>query len=142
MVELGRPGAVRGGGSYRIGKMASIVVIDEDGPIRALLSEWLGARGHLVRAFSPLEAYAGLAADLVLIDLPKPRQTGGEQVRRLRERFPGATLIGLSTQLGASLPASSAAAQELGLSRLLAKPSSREELLDAVELALAGAGRG
>ncbi|MET0517448.1 MAG: hypothetical protein ABW005_01315 [Burkholderiaceae bacterium] len=116
--------------------MASIVVIDEDGPIRALLAEWLIAAGYKVKALSPLDSCGGLSADLVLLDLPRLRQQGREHVRRVQAAFLGAVMIGLSTQLAANLPAYSALVQDMGLRGLLAKPASRDELLAAVAQAL------
>jgi CheY-like chemotaxis protein len=119
--------------------MCSVVVMDEDGPIRALLAEWLAAAGYRVREWSPLETEPNREVELVLIDLPKLRQSGAETIARARHAYPLALLLGLSTQLAESLPAGSALVRELGLSGLLAKPCERLEMLAAVAEARARA---
>jgi len=115
-----------------------VIVIDEDEPLRALLVEWLVVAGHAdARAVAPGELGADLGGgwvELVVIDLPRksPRVLLG----RVRAAWPDAGLLGLSTQVRASLPPASPVVRELGLVGLLAKPCSREELLAAVAEAL------
>jgi hypothetical protein len=50
--------------------------------------------------------------------------------------YPHASVIGISTRLGRSLGSDSDPTRALGVSRLLAKPCSREELLGAVAATL------
>ena len=117
--------------------MPSVIVVDEDEPLRALLAEWLTAAGYRVREATLRDIDTGGAVELVVIDLPQLRLHGAQMVARVRVARPGSALLGLSTQVRVSLPPHSVLVRELGLSRLLAKPCSRDELLSATAEALA-----
>ena len=109
--------------------------------MRTLICEWLLDQGYAVQGLSVRSLPAQRArADLVIVDVPYFRARGADTVRAVRARYPNAALIGLSTQLGRSLRSDSGAARGLGLSRLVAKPCTREELLDAVADAIGAAG--
>ena len=99
--------------------------------MRALIGEWLTFEGY--------EAHAAVGnasvvphADLVIVDVPNLRAGNAEPLRAVRARYPGAPLIGLSTQLGRSLSSDSSSARRLGVQQLVAKPCTRAELLQAV----------
>ena len=117
--------------------MPSVIVMDEDEPLRALLAEWLSAEGYRVREAELREIDQGEAVELVVLDLPRLRLHGAALVARVRSVCPGAALLGLSTQVQESLPFGSVLVRELGLIALLAKPCSRDELLAAAAQALA-----
>jgi CheY-like chemotaxis protein len=112
--------------------MLKIAVIDEDAAMRALIGEWVGDEGHEVVALASPDAGAPSGCQLVILDLVNLRSRGAEAVRAARQRFPGAALLGMSTQLGQSLGGCAQAARELGLVGLLAKPCTREELVAAL----------
>ncbi|MGJ7509735.1 hypothetical protein [Variovorax sp. GT1P44] len=115
--------------------MLKIMVIEEDGAMRLLISEWLAGEGHEVRSLQRPAAASDDTVDLVILDLPNPRSRHGETARAVQAvhaSYPRAAVIGISTQLGRSLGGNSDAARALGVCRLLAKPCGREELLDAV----------
>ena len=114
-----------------------VVVIEEDIAMRALIGEWLAADAYEVHGESPGKVAAPPRADLVIVDLPNLRASDAAHLRAVQARHPGAALIGLSTQLGRSLPSGASAARRLGVTRLLAKPCTREELLGAVAATLA-----
>jgi len=119
--------------------MLKIMVIDEDGAMRVLISEWLASEGHEVRSLPRLGDASDDTVDLVILDLAHPRSRSGETARAVqavRTAHPRSSVIGISTQVGRSLGSDSGAAQALGVSLLLAKPCSRDELLDAVAAAL------
>jgi len=120
--------------------MPSVIVMDENEPLRALLAEWLTSAGYRVREGTLQDADNEEAVDLVVFDLPQLRTYGATLTSRVRAAFPGAALLGLSTQLRESLSSASALVRALGLSALLAKPCSRLELLAAVATALADSG--
>ena len=115
--------------------MLKVIVIEEDVAMRALIGEWLAGEGYEVRAVSPIDASRGgndLSTELVIVDLVNLRSQGVKEIAAVQLRFPGAKVIGMSTQVGRSLGGNSEALRGLGLVRLLAKPCEREELLEAV----------
>ncbi len=124
--------------------MSNIMVFEEDGAMRVLISEWLGSEGHRVRSLPPhgaaLDAAADPTVDLVVLDLPHPRSRSGDALRAVQAvhaAYPRSAVVGISAQVARSLGDTSEVTRALGVSRLLAKPCSREELLGAVAAALA-----
>jgi DNA-binding response OmpR family regulator len=114
--------------------MSTVVVMEQDGAMRTLICEWLEAAGYEAAsaAVPGNDSHVNLAiVDLVIVDIPSLKSQGTQTVREIQARHPGASIIGMSTQLGTSLPSTSALAAHLGLVRLLAKPLAREELLAA-----------
>lgn len=112
--------------------MLTVVVLDDNAPIRELMTEWLQAAGHRVvdaRQLSPTDV---LAVRLVLLDLPMLRDGVPTLVARVRARYATAAVLGLSAHSTVSLAPGSPKAQELGLDGLLAKPCGRDELLAAI----------
>lgn len=124
--------------------------------MRMLISEWLTGEGHAVRslprhdaatpassttastAFSDADVDA--TVDLVILDLPHPRSRSADTARAVQAvhaACPRSSVIGMSTQFARSLGRDSEVTRALGVSRLLAKPCTREELLGAVAAALA-----
>jgi len=109
--------------------MGTIVVIDDDVAMRTLICEWLAAEGYRVRG---LAAPDGGDADLVIVNLLNLRAQGPQAMHEVRASYPRSALIGMSTQLARSLEGDSSLARALGVSRLVAKPFARDELLAAV----------
>ena len=68
----------------------------------------------------------------MIIDLHMPRQSGVEVVRAVQRARPGTPVIAISAQFRPGLDRSSWAAQALGVRQLIAKPFTREDLLEAV----------
>jgi CheY-like chemotaxis protein len=119
--------------------MTSIVIIEEDDLMRGLLTEWLTGAGYAVREQRLDEAPAGDRADLVIVDLYMPRQTGAEVVRAVQQAHPGTPIIAVSAQFRPGLDSSWWAARALGVRQLMAKPCTREDLLRAVNTAIGAA---
>lgn len=124
--------------------MSKIMVIDEDSAMRVLISEWLTSEGHEVRSL-PRHDSPGLGfthpapVDLIVLDLPYQRTIGGaatHAVKAAQAAYPQAAVVGISAQLTRSLGAQADISRVLGVSCLLAKPCSREELVRAVADAL------
>lgn len=107
--------------------------------MRALVAEWLVADGYDVLEFSAVAmAEPALASATVLIlDVSSERSTRSAFLAGIRMRHPRLIVIGLSTRLSRSLPGDSALARSLGLAWIVAKPCERQELLDAVRIAMA-----
>ena len=100
--------------------------------MRGLLHEWLTAAGYAVRKQGLDEQPAGDRTDLVIIDLHMPRQSGVEVVRAVQQAHRGTPVIAISARFRPGLEHSSWAAQALGVRQLIAKPFTREDLLEAV----------
>ena len=76
--------------------MASILVVDDDASVRALLRDLLEGEGHEVRAvadgFAALRAVAAVRPDCVVLDVRMPWMDGHEVLARLRALEGGASL--------------------------------------------------
>ena len=116
--------------------MSNIVIIEEDHLIRRLLTEWLTGAGYAVREQGLREAPWEGGADLVIVDLYMPRQTGADVVLAAQQAYPGAPVIAMSAQFRPGLAGSWWAARALGARKLIAKPFTREDLLGAVRALL------
>src|SRR5258706_16300871 len=64
----------------RIRKMSNIVIYEDDGPMRALLKEWLGEAGYRVRAVAEPAGPSAEDADLVIVSVYMPKQAGMQRV--------------------------------------------------------------
>src|SRR5882762_6037984 len=89
----------------RLRPMSSIVIIEEDDLMRGLLTEWLTGAGYAVRE---------------------------RGLRAAQQAYPGAPVIAMSAQFRPGLDCSARAAGALGVSKLVCKPFTREDLLGAV----------
>jgi two-component system, OmpR family, KDP operon response regulator KdpE len=114
----------------------SVLVIDDERPIRRLLITALGAHDYDVHEAadgqSGLAAAAGLKPDLVLVDLGLPDLDGVEVIRRLREWavFP---ILVLSVR---EREADKVAALDAGADDYVTKPFGMSELLARMRAAL------
>src|ERR1700741_344552 len=118
--------------AYRAEQMSSIVIIEEDDLMHGWLKEWLTAEGSAVRGQRLHELSGTEGADLVIVDLYRPRETGAEGVLAVQQAYPGVPVIAISAQFRPGLESSWWAARALGVQHLMAKPFTREDLLAAV----------
>lgn len=100
--------------------------------MRALLKEWLGQAGYCVRELAPWDPQRGETDDLVIASICMPKQAGAQLLREVQAARPGIPVIALSAQFRSGLSAAGTTAQTLGVQRVLAKPLSRLDLLEAV----------
>lgn len=100
--------------------------------MRALLKEWLSEAGYRVRATTARGGQRGRTADLVIVSVYMPKQAAVELVHEIQTAHPGKPLIAISAQFRSGLSAVGATAQALGVRQLIAKPLSRNDLLEAV----------
>ena len=76
--------------------------------------------------------YAGIDWAIVIASVYMPKQEGAQLLRAVQAAHPGTPLIAISGQFRAGLSAAGPTAQVLGVRQLLAKPLTRDDLLDAV----------
>ena len=122
----------------KVGAMgAHILVVDDEDAIRDLFSEWLRVAGHTcVSAGTAAEALTLAArekADVALLDLRMPGESGVWLARRLRESRDDLAII-MAT--GAQSFDAAREGMRLGVMDYLLKPFSRQELVDAVDRAV------
>jgi DNA-binding NtrC family response regulator len=105
-----------------------ILVVDADRDCVALLEQWLTDAGFEVVH----QADAGAPLDCAIVDVPQPRSGGAQAVRVVADRHPGTPILAVSSAFFAGIEHCTAAPRMLGVEALLAKPMSREALLNQV----------
>jgi DNA-binding response OmpR family regulator len=114
--------------------MGGIAIYEPDSLMRELLREWLTAAGYTVRD-SQMNSDPTVP-DLAIVSVEMPKSASEVLIGGLRREYPGTPIIALSSRARSGLCSNGAAAQALGVARLLAKPLRRHELLVAVDEAL------
>ena len=124
--------------------MARILLIEDDQAQREILRLILEKLGHAVVEAADGDAgltrFAQGGADLVLTDLIMPVKEGLEMIQEFRQNYPAVKIIAMSG--GARVGANDylKVAQRFGAVRVLNKPFSRQELVEAIAAALPGGG--
>jgi len=118
--------------------MATILIIDDEESIRALLRAPLEAAGHEVaEAINGREGvwvYRHRPADLVITDMIMPEFSGLDTLLEITREFLRAKVIAISGAAGGSYVLD--VAKLLGARRTFQKPLSLPQLLDAVRYEL------
>lgn len=137
--QVGEPGV--DGFSHTVQRrniVATILIVDDDAFVRSLLKDVLEGRGHaLLEAEDGREALELLGErvpQLVLLDLFMPRLSGMEALAMMRERWPSARVLVISSLDSERLVAQ---AMEAGASGYITKPFHPVEITSAVDRALA-----
>jgi len=115
----------------------SILIVDDDALVRRLLRDMLANRGY-----SLVEAENGRAAldregpppNLVLLDLLMPQMSGMEALGQIRDRWPSARVLVITSMDSERLLEE---AMEAGAAGYITKPFHPVEIASAVEKALA-----
>ena len=119
--------------------MATILIIDDEERIRALLRTTLEAAGHeVVEAGNGrvgLDLYRLKPTDLIITDIAMPELNGLDMMLALTRQFLDAKVIAISGVGGDTNVLD--AAKLLGARRTFHKPFSMTQLLDAVQYELA-----
>lgn len=121
--------------------MIHVLVIDDEAPIRALVRQMLEAAGYQVSEAA--EGAAGikllqtLPVALLITDLFMPGQEGIQTILEVRQHFPQVKILAISGGAKQSTINMLPAARTFGAHGILAKPFTRQELLDAVSAVLA-----
>lgn len=124
--------------------MAKVLVIDDEDDVRLVVGGVLRAAGYEI--LSAADGAQGLAllrdggrdVQLVITDILMPEKEGLETIRDLKSEFPAIKVIAMSG--GGKVVKSTShffTADELGAHAVLRKPFGPNELLDAVQAALA-----
>jgi DNA-binding NtrC family response regulator len=109
-----------------------IVIYEEDFLTRTLLEEWLGEAGYRVRVGNRCNPGGDGPCDLVILSVYMPKQGGAQCVRGVQEAHPGTPVIAISGQFRSGISANGATAQKLCVRKVVAKPLTRQELLESV----------
>jgi two-component system response regulator (stage 0 sporulation protein F) len=119
--------------------MATILVIDDEEPIRALLRIALEGAGHEVVEASNgrlgLVLYRASAIDLIITDIVMPEIDRLEMMLELSRNFLNVKVIALSAGQEGEAPLH--VAKMLGARQTIQKPLDMEKLLSAVRYELA-----
>jgi DNA-binding NtrC family response regulator len=121
----------------------SILVVDDDDPVRVMLARLLRTQGYEVhQAANAREARKAIEAsrpDLVISDIVMPGESGIELRRAIAQHWPGLPVI-LISGYSAEGPAEFAA--RTANTTLVQKPFAADQLLSLVEQVLAGEAAG
>ncbi|THJ24818.1 MAG: response regulator [Nitrospira sp. CG24E] len=116
--------------------MPSILIIDDDDSLRDALHRTLHKEGYIVMEASEggrgLKQLESSPADLILLDMFMPDKDGLETIGELRRAHPKIPIIAMSGGGSRGTVDVLHVAKKLGVRRTLAKPFTREQLLDAV----------
>ena len=120
-------------------RRAVALLVDIDAALAILIGEWLDAIGvdAAVQSGASLD---GCRPDVVVVDVPYPRQEGARRLRELGDALPATPVLAISPTFFAGVAASGSVARELGVAGVLATPVRRDALVDAVRRLLGCAG--
>jgi len=111
---------------------ARVGVVDADRALLGLLDGWLAEEGLRV-----VDARVGGALlhdyfDLIIVDVPYPRQGGTSVLKRIAIEHPRTPILALSSTFFSGVECNGPVAQALGVASVLAKPVKRDALVAAV----------
>ena len=109
------------------------LLVDADPALAGLIDEWLAPQGGTVVQEQPGGLGGHNGFDLIVVDVPFPRQGGSDLLRRLKDRHSGTPILALSSNFFPGVGGSGAVARSLGVAGVLAKPVTREALVGAVD---------
>ena len=118
--------------------MARILVVDDEAPIRDILSRRLTQWGHEVvtvhGAEAAIEEMSKSAVQIVFSDVIMPLYDGVWLAKEIRERWPGTVIVAVS---GAQEMETVVKMRQYGAIDYVTKPIGREMLHQALDRALA-----
>ncbi|MCS6925392.1 MAG: response regulator [Candidatus Binatia bacterium] len=116
--------------------MKRILLIEDEAPVRQVMRHMLESGGYAVieaeHGAAGLQELRTQTVDLVITDLFMPEKEGIETIRELRKTYPTVKILAVSGGGRSGRMVFLANALHLGAHRTLAKPFSRQELLDTV----------
>ena len=118
--------------------MATILIVDDDAPIRSILRDILEEDGHQIREAADgqtgLTLYRGTPADLVITDILMPERDGMEVTLALTQEFLDAKVIAMTGAAGHQNFLN--VAKLFGARRVIRKPFTVDEIRRAVRFTL------
>ena len=121
------------GCSARIGSAPPrVLVVAADRAVLELLTEWLAACGCDVVEQSDSGTAASRRVDLLVVDVPFPRQGGLDLLRRLGRDHPRTPIVALSSNFFPGIESGGAVARMLGVARVLPMPVTGDALVAMV----------
>ena len=121
------------------GRLRRVLVVDADLTLFELLQEWLAGEGCRLDRGCNGDGTPPQDYDLIIVDVPYPRQRGASAVDRIACAHRGAPILAVSAAFYAANEGSGAVARALGVAGVLAKPLRREALIGAVGRLIAAA---
>lgn len=116
--------------------MKRILLIEDEAAVRQVMCHMLESGGYAVveaeHGAAGLQQLQTQVVDLVITDLFMPEKEGLETIRELRKLDPGVKILAISGGGRSGNMFFLANATRFGAHRTLAKPFSRQQLLDAV----------
>lgn len=116
--------------------MAYILVIDDDPQILEIFKRFLETEGHSVvtagNGQEGMDIFRNDQADLIVIDMVMPVKDGLQTIMQLEKEFPGLKAIAISGGGIIGPDRYLALAKCIGIKQTLAKPISKEQLINAV----------
>lgn len=106
-----------------------MLLADIEPAFEELIAQWLRDAGLHVLAEAPPPP---LRVDLLLVDLPFPRQGASPRLQQLADAHPGTPVLALSPTLFAGVAPRGDVARALGVAAVLPIPVTRDGLLAAV----------
>jgi DNA-binding NtrC family response regulator len=122
--------------------MAKIILTEDDTALAKIFAIWLEADGHsVVTGINGMEGFRSFVAsqecDLLVTDLMMPEVNGEELIRMFPLLAPGIPIIVVTASSDRELLKEIARCE--GVSKVMSKPVSAEELTGAVRQALSAA---
>jgi CheY-like chemotaxis protein len=117
--------------------MALILIVDDESPVRQLLTRWIQGAGHETAeadsADTALEVMEKRPAAVVFCDVQMPKRDGLWLTNELRARYRHTAIV-LATSVSTIAPPVS---MQAGVLAYLVKPFGRSAVTDALDVALA-----
>jgi CheY-like chemotaxis protein len=118
----------------------SILLVDDDNQFRTMLSEALTGEGYQVQEASDgreaIQLYGAHPTDLVITDLVMPEKEGLEMITEMKALFAGVKIIAISGGGRGGAKDYLKMAKAFGAQRVLGKPFSHDEILEAISQVL------
>lgn len=117
--------------------MAKILVVDDEDPIRTLVSKIVAKDGHEVmvseNGLHACESFQNVDIDLIITDLVMPEQNGIEMIIQLKKTHPQVKVIAISGGSGFSGQIDLlSVAKLLGAKHIIKKPFTVDQIREAV----------